>query len=263
MKTKLVRYTIFLIIILSLILPQSIAMAITDTGSRACFPAPAGLSSWWPGDGNTDDIVGGRDAALQGATYAAGLVDQAFSLDGVDDFVSVPHDIAPNLGTGDFTIALWVYFNDTTGEQVLIEKWIQHFEGEVGSLGWTMTKLEGNALRLAMSEGGEEIAVDSDGLSIPLNTWIFFAATRKGSTITLYMNGVPVVVGEASLNLDSDSSLKFGHRGNPSDTPGSQDERGFYLNGQIDEVELYIGQALPRGLMQAIYNTGSAGLCKD
>jgi hypothetical protein len=238
-------------------------MAISDAGSRVCFPAPAGLSGWWPGDGNPDDIIGGRDAALWGAAYAAGLVDQAFYLDGVDDFVSVPHDPALNLGTGDFTIALWVYFNDTTGEQVLIEKWIQRFEGEEGSLGWTLTKLEGDALRLAMSEGGEEISVDSDGLSIPLNTWIFFAATRKGSTITLYMNGVPVAVGESALNLDSDSSLKFGHRGNPTDTPGSHDERGFYLNGQIDEVELFIGQALPRGLMQAIYNAGSAGLCKD
>jgi hypothetical protein len=38
-------------------------------------------------------------------------------LDGDGDFVDVPHDPALNLGTGDFTIDLWVFFNDTAGEQ--------------------------------------------------------------------------------------------------------------------------------------------------
>jgi hypothetical protein len=39
------------------------------------------------------------------------------------------------------------------------------------------------------------------------------------------------------ISLDSDSSLKFGHRGNPADTPGSEDERGFYL-GEPSRVQL-------------------------
>ena len=117
-----------------------------------------------------------------------------------------------------------MYFNDTAEEQVLIEKWIQ--SSSEGSFGWTLTKLDDNVLRLAMAAGGEEIDVDSDVLSIPTDTWSHFAATRRGGSITLYMNGAPVAVGSTSLNLDSNSSLKFGHRGNPDDTPGSTDTRG-------------------------------------
>jgi len=64
------------------------------------------------------------------------------------------------------------------------------------------------------------------------------------------------------LDLDSDSSVKFGHRGSPSDTPDSEDTREFYLNGRIDEVELFVGRALPSGLIQAIVDVGSAGDCK-
>jgi hypothetical protein len=76
------------------------------------------MTGWWPGDGNTDDIVAGRDAALQAnATTGPGRVGQGFLLDGDGDFVDVPHDPALNLGTGDFTIDLWVFFNDTAGEQ--------------------------------------------------------------------------------------------------------------------------------------------------
>lgn len=47
-----------------------------------------------------------------GVFCCPGLVDQAFVLDGEDDFVEVPYDLALNLGDG---------------EQVLIEKWIQRF----------------------------------------------------------------------------------------------------------------------------------------
>jgi parallel beta-helix repeat protein len=37
----------------------------------------------------------------------------------------------------------------------------------------------------------------------------------------------------------SNSSLKLGHRGNPTDTPGSVDNSGYYLNGLIDEIKIY------------------------
>src|SRR5262249_55983069 len=57
----------------------------------SCTPPPPGLVSWWPGDGNANDIRGGNNGTLQnGATFATGLVAQAFSFDGTDQFVQVP-----------------------------------------------------------------------------------------------------------------------------------------------------------------------------
>jgi hypothetical protein len=266
MKPKFFGSCVILAITLSLFLPGLYGPALAGGGGgggRACLPPPAGLSNWWPGDGNAADIAGGLDAVLhEDAAFGDGLVDQAFTLDGEGDFVSAPHDPALNLGTGDFAIDLWVTFKNTSGEQVLVEKWIQRFTG--ASAGWTLTKLEGNVLRLALADGsGSEINVDSDVLAIPSRAWIHFAATRKAGHVTLYMNGAPVAAGEAPIGLDSDSSLKFGHRGNPSDTPGSEDERGFYLNGRIDEVELFAGRALPPRLIGAIFLAGSAGKCKN
>lgn len=251
-------------------LSASEIQAIFDAGSagkcRTCTPPPPDMTGWWPGDGNTDDIVGGRDALLRdNAAIGPGFVDQGFLLDGDGDFVDVPHDPALNLGTGDFTVDLWVFFNDTAGEQVLVEKWIQRFDPNA-SEGWTLTKLDGNVLLLAMADGsGPEIGVATGVLSIATGTWTHFAATRQGDLITLYMNGVPVAEGTSSLNLNSASSLKFGHRGTVSDTPGSEqsDEEGNFLNGRIDEVELFIGRALSDEEIQDIVNAGSAGKCKE
>jgi hypothetical protein len=119
------RTGLFLILALALFLLQTGPTSAAQP-AKACIAPPAGLSNWWPGDGKPDDIAGGLDAKLQeDATFGAGLVLQAFRLDGDGDFASVPHDPALNLGTGDFTVDLWVNFKDTTGEQVLIEKWIQ------------------------------------------------------------------------------------------------------------------------------------------
>lgn len=57
-----------------------------------CVAPPTGLVSWWPGDGTAIDIVGNNHGILQnGATFAPGMVGLAFSLDGTDDYVSVPN----------------------------------------------------------------------------------------------------------------------------------------------------------------------------
>jgi hypothetical protein len=65
--------------------------------------------SWWPGDGNADDAIGTNHGTLHGgAGFTAGAVGQAFSFDGVDDYVSIPDDPSLDLGTGDLSVAFWL-----------------------------------------------------------------------------------------------------------------------------------------------------------
>src|SRR5215831_6719921 len=83
-------------------LPEQAAKAVPPQGAASptptptCAPPPPNLVSWWPGDGNADDIWDSNNGTLQGGTtFAPGLVDQAFLLDGINDFVDVGN--APNL----------------------------------------------------------------------------------------------------------------------------------------------------------------------
>jgi Concanavalin A-like lectin/glucanases superfamily len=237
-----------------------------ELSPASCAPNQADITHWWPGDGSGADVVAGRSATLHGgATFGPGLVGQAFVLDGVDDFVSVPDDPALDVGTRDFTIALWVNFDSTEGEQILVEDWVQHsLEPEI-VWGWTFTKFPDNHVSFAVAERMEPTYAEADSglLDIPLHTWIHFAARRRGDTVEILMNGDVVASGTTSiagtLDADTRSSIKFGHRGAPQDTPGSVSDQGFFLNGRVDEVKLVIGRALSNREIRAIVEVEASG----
>lgn len=65
--------------------------------------------------------------------------------------------------------------------------------------------------------------VTSPSLSLSVNTWIHFAARPSGGMASIFVNRTLVAAGTFFDNVDLTSSLKFGHRGSPSDTPGSTD----------------------------------------
>lgn len=236
------------------------------TVAQQCVPPPDGLASWWPGDGDAADIAGGNGGTLLGGTtFATGLVVQAFSFDGMDDFVNVPPDPTLDFGTDDFTVDLWLNFSDLSGEQVVIEKYIETFQNQTGipRSGWGITKLSGNTLRLygAIPTPTAGLAPDV-AVPIVVNAWHHLAIVRGSDVFTIWWDATPVVSGSITVDLDTTASLKFGHRGNPADTPGSLDTRGFYLVGLVDEVEIF-NRALSPGEILDIFTAGSAGKCKD
>jgi len=237
-----------------------------------CLPPPAGLVGWWPGDGDADDVVGDNDGTLvNGATFGAGMVAAAFNLDGVDDYVDVPHAENLNFGMNEFSVDLWVKYVTVQGEQILVEKYVEchpNCAGEGGEngthgAGWSFTKID-DVLHIALRhEDFGWRGVFTQSLAIQPDRWYHAAFTRSGATFTVYWNGEPVQTDVLDLvpDVSSNSSVKFGHRGDPDDTPGSNDLRGFYMNGFIDEVELY-NRALSAEEVMAVYEAGSNGKCK-
>jgi hypothetical protein len=246
-----------------LVRSQRIAGVLGCSSSSGCARTAIGLTGWWTGDRTVGDRVGGNNATLQGeATFGLGLVSDVFVLAGNGDYVDVADTPSVNVGSGDFTVSLWVRFNDMAGEQVLIEKYVQRFDEP--SSGWTLTKLPEGVIRFALGQG---IDVDSPSLALAANTWYHLAARRSGTDFALFLDGVQVGAAAAGASFSGDlaagSSLKFGHRGGPNDTPGSQDDGGFYLDGAIDEIQLYVGTALADQDIINSFIAGAAGTCKN
>src|SRR5438093_11150544 len=89
--------------------------AISLASAQTCVQPPSGLVSWWPGDGNANDIIGGNNGTLQnGATFAAGMVGQAFSFDGTSS-VTLSNPLS---NSGSWTYDLWIKVSSFTNGSI-------------------------------------------------------------------------------------------------------------------------------------------------
>ena len=226
--------------------------------AQACVPPPSGMVSWWPGDGNANDIQDGNNGTLvNGATFAAGKVGQAFSFDGIDDQVSVgvPNFETPNTG---FSIDAWIA-PDTIAPLSQFQT-IVHRETNYSSSRTWWLGVDGAGIRFVLfltATAPNENRVDVIAPSV-VRTGVFqhVVAVYDGSTASLYYDGVLVksqVVGSANFNTGDPinlgrEDLGVGVTFNPFD-------------GLIDEVEIY-NRALSATEIAAIFNAGSAGKCK-
>lgn len=236
------------------------------TFALACVAPPAGMVSWWPGDGNANDIIDAKSGTLQGgATFAAGMVGQAFSLLGTTDYVRI--DDANDLDIlGDLTVDAWINLADVVfgqpnpagvgGDRVIVDKrdipkstvtYVFFIEGDrapgIGTGSAPLRFFSGSSV------------VDSSILNWAPNTWYHVAVVKSGVTITFYRDGAVVGTGTIGNALSSlGSSFTIGAI--PSGTIVANP-----LVGLIDEVEVF-NRALSAPEIQAIFNAGSAGKCK-
>lgn len=237
--------------------------------AQTCISPPAGLVSWWPGQGNADDVIGGNHGILEGGTgFTPGIVGQAFILDGVDDFVLVPE--ANELdGFSQLTIDAWINFNafatDPENVVAIAAKYAprQSYYLAVRPPGVLQLKVTQQNCCVGL---GDEISAGmiSNDPVIPIGEFVHVAGVWRGGTdFELYVNGVqvPGTLGVLGANFtgmaNSDSPILVGAFGDL--LPG--DSIFGHADGIIDEVEVY-NRALSASEILAIFQAGSAGKCK-
>ena len=213
------------------------------------------VTNHWRWEGSGVDTVGGQDAELVGdASLSPGFIGRALTLDGDGDFAFVANDPAIEFASRDFTFLLWVRFDRMSGgEQILVEKWVQR--GPRSSRGWSFAKPKQEAFGLYVSSDAGIDGVGSDTLVLPAERWLHFAVQRRGGTVRIFLNG-SVIVTDTTITLGdlaTASSVKFGHRGGRSDTPGATLEQGNFLDGQLDEIIFVVGRALSTEQIETIY----------
>jgi hypothetical protein len=215
-----------------------------------CVTAPANLVSWWTGDNTAIDIQSGNNGTMKnGATFANGKVAQAFSLDGVNDYVDVGSPGSLNI-TGPLTVDAWIKPKALGTTQAVYNTSSNAFNlGEVllrvnpdGTIGW---------LRRG-SQGVPNVLYESTNTNVAAGVWTHIAAVFDGNTLQVYINGV--------LDSATPSVVSYGGGAPPRVKIGSDDFDEIF-NGSIDEVEVF-NSALSAGDVASVYNAGSAGKCK-
>ena len=207
---------------------------------------PARMVSWWPGDGNANDIVDGNDGTLNGANFTAGKVGQAFSFDGVNDFVDTQATVGLT-GAQARSIDVWVNIvADGGGSGAIPVGYGVAATDQLFALAITKPGGDLSAARNVFFSGFFNDLLGT--MPISLNTWHHIAVTYDGTTVAIYVDGVLDVSALKSLGTIN-SVLSMGKVISGGWTP---------FNGLIDEVELF-DRALSAAEIRAIFEAGSAG----
>lgn len=128
---------------------------------------------------------------MNGATFAPGKVGQAFSFDGVDDYVRVPDSAAWPAGSANFSINLWVNFNAVRagGHRSVPNIFLVQNEAHGFFDKWFFYLAdEGLYLHLSGPVSGEVFIGPVAFTPVP-GAWYHLAVTRSGNIYSFYVNG--------------------------------------------------------------------------
>ncbi|HEX8679077.1 MAG TPA: LamG-like jellyroll fold domain-containing protein, partial [Chthoniobacterales bacterium] len=233
---------------------QAIFNAGTSGKCRTCTPPPANMVLWLPGDGNADDLSSSNNdgTAMNGTTFLPGYVAQAFSFDGVDDQVTVPHNTNQNVGS-QVTIDAWIYPLANKHGQTILQK--RNASNTGGYVFETTAQPAGgdNGLQWVIMINGSYRVLQTPANVLTLNTWQHVAATYDGATMRIFVNGAERASKAESGAIDATTD--------PMVIGRNVANVSIAYQGLIDEVELF-GRALSQAEIQAIVNAGNAGKCK-
>ncbi len=203
-----------------------------------------GLVAWYRLDENTprDGVLDSSGNDLHGACVPEttcpmpidGVVDGAFSFDGVDDVIRVPHDGLFATSSG-FTIAVWARqrFVDMQDLRMVVSK--PFGEGTLNSWEIYFFDWRTGTVRLHFALADES---SDDRISVlpefSPGEWTHLAGTWDGAQAEFWVNG-------ESVGVRSDDAVRFdeGDVLIGSDARGENAMPGSWFNGDIDDFRVY------------------------
>jgi hypothetical protein len=242
-------------------------------GAEQCLPVAGcvtpttGAVSWWPGDGNPTDVIGGQDGVLtNGLGFATGEVGQAFNYDGVDDVLALSsHAAALNLA-GQATIELWVRIPDDTCRTVFHLRQDATHEQFLQVGNGCTSRLSNEIVTWTYNNSGTTNPTSQVGFTTTTRTLLIdatrfhhLALTFDGHLTAIYIDGVSravtVATGVNNGIWGNFTSPTVASLGGGAGTPAQS------FSGLMDEVTLY-DHALTGAQVMSIFNSATAGKCK-
>ncbi|HEX4120987.1 MAG TPA: LamG-like jellyroll fold domain-containing protein, partial [Verrucomicrobiae bacterium] len=219
----------------------------------------SGITNWWPGDDNTDDIINTNNGTPVNMAYDVGEVARAFTFNGTTSGITFGPNVG-NFGTNDFTIDFWLKTSSQAGLQALIEKrqecddnlsfWGLRINTVGATPGHLVTVLSGN-------NAANYVHMESNAI-LNNGNYHHIALTRNGigpnQTLNVYVDGV--LDDTTTMNGITDTANADNVLVGTSVCEGSDGTVAY--TGDLDELDFW-SRALSGAEVHAIYAAGSAG----
>jgi len=186
------------------------------------------LVAYLPFDGDLLDKSGnGNNGSYNGDAIivGSGKINQALSLDGDGDYVTIADSDDFNFGLGEFSIESW-FKTTNSSRQWLLARYENYGPG------WGIGTQNNHSLGYIRTfESGSGKTEIEGTINVSDNAWHHLVMIRTGDDIKIYTDGNLKAEGILAGNINNDEPVEIGRI---SWSGGSQ-----YLNGLIDEVKIY------------------------
>lgn len=181
------------------------------------------------------DMIRVNDGTNNGATRGVtGLINDAFSFDGINDYVSLG-----NINEQQLTFNAWVKGWTATDDITIASKWI----GTLADGNWILW-YDGGVVKLLVRESGSWQTLTA---TIPSSSqWNMITWKYDGSTLSLIVNdGTPQTTSWSGSIASNTDIIELGRA----------EQNGWYWDGDIDEVGIW-SRALSSEEIAQLYNSG-------
>ncbi|MCR9143968.1 MAG: DUF2341 domain-containing protein [bacterium] len=177
-----------------------------------------------PGGTLTDRSGSGNTASLFGPQWSLQSV-RGYSLDfnGINSYAQAPVSW-PAIGTGDFSISIWVNMDVIDGDYrvILSDQIVDNFQFGINNVNSSLKRIS-----LFLGAAG---FTESEAITLPLGQWHQIGATRRSGLVTFYRNGEIVSTIPNGASVATSSYLDIGYRSTNNFHP---------VDGRLDELQIY------------------------
>ncbi len=155
-------------------------------------------------------------------------------LDGTGDYIDTPDHADFDVGSGNFTVDLWVRRNANGFQRITGQ---MDSASNISTISWYLQFDPSNHLQGGIYSGSTEYGATSTGTVTADSTWHHTALVRNGNTITLYIDGTADgTVGVTGITANNSAyRAALGSLG--------EETAAFKFNGWIDEFRFSKGIA--------------------
>jgi len=222
--------------------------------------APTGLVGWWKMDEGTgtttaDSSGGGNTGTLVAAPTwtTGGKINDALTFNGTSQYVSVP-DVASLRLSSAWTASAWVKVSALPASGA-VAKILTRDDG-AGNSSYALSLDNGDicssaAWLVSFDDAGGTIHPVCYLTTITTGAWYHLVGTWDGTTLTMYVNGVPTAanVPGALPTSNTGGALEI----------ANEYTNTWYFNGTVDDVRVY-NRTLSASEVRDLYNGISGGV---
>jgi hypothetical protein len=155
----------------------------------------------------------------------------SYSNNGSTTYLNYGNQTALHLGSGNFTVEMWLYKNADTAFMTACGDFLVGSTNTFMILGDATT-----GTKIGWYNAAANVYALTSTTSLATSTWYHVAFVRNGSTLTLYINGVSDGVATLTTDYNATTSFFVGH--------SPELNAGRYWNGYISNFRMVKGTAV-------------------